>query len=69
MATSEPSLGVQPVVSGEEIIRARRVVNTIYVDDKIKDYIVSLVLATAIRRPPAGPQRLHPGRRFATRHH
>jgi len=46
MATSEPSLGVQPVVSGEEIIHARRVVNTIYVDDKIKDYIVSLVLAT-----------------------
>ena len=46
MATSEPSLGVQPVVSSEEIIRARRVVNTIYVDDKIKDYIVSLVLAT-----------------------
>jgi MoxR-like ATPase len=46
MATSEPSLGVQPVVSGEEIIRARRVVNTIYVDDKIKDYIVDLVLAT-----------------------
>jgi len=46
MATSEPSLGVQAVVSGEDIIRARRVVNTIYVDDKIKDYIVSLVLAT-----------------------
>jgi len=46
MSTSEPSLGVQPVVSGEEIIRARHVVNTIYVDDKIKDYIVSLVLAT-----------------------
>jgi MoxR-like ATPase len=46
MATSEPSLGVQPVVTSEEIIRARRVVNTIYVDDKIRDYIVSLVLAT-----------------------
>ena len=46
MATSEPSLGVQPVVSAEEIIRARHVVNTIYVDDKIKDYIVSIVLAT-----------------------
>jgi len=46
MATSEPSLGVQPVVTGEQIIRARRVVNTIYVDDKIRDYIVSLVLAT-----------------------
>ena len=51
MATSEPSLSVQPVVSVEEIARARRVVNTIYVDDKIKDYIVDLVLAT--RNPKA----------------
>jgi MoxR-like ATPase len=46
MATSEPSLGVQPVVSSEEILRARHVVNTIYVDEKIRDYIVNLVLAT-----------------------
>jgi MoxR-like ATPase len=51
MATSEPSLRVQPVVSVEEIACARRVVNTIYVDDKIKDYIVDLVLAT--RNPKA----------------
>jgi MoxR-like ATPase len=51
MATSEPSLGVQPVVTADEISRARRVVNTIYVDDKIKDYIVDLVLAT--RNPKA----------------
>ncbi len=51
MATSEPSLRVQPVASHEEIFRARRVVNTIYVDDKIKDYIVDLVLAT--RKPKA----------------
>jgi MoxR-like ATPase len=51
MATSEPSLRVQPVVSIEEIARARSVVNSIYVDDKIKDYIVDLVLAT--RNPKA----------------
>ena len=51
MATSEPSLRVQPVVSVEEIARARSVVNSIYVDDKIKDYIVDLVLAT--RNPKA----------------
>ena len=51
MATSEPSLRVQPVVSVEEIARARSVVNRIYVDDKIKDYIVDLVLAT--RNPKA----------------
>ena len=30
----------------DDIIRARHVVNTIYVDDKVKDYIVDLVLAT-----------------------
>jgi MoxR-like ATPase len=46
MATSDPSLGVQQVVSGDEILNARRVVNTIYLDDKIKDYIVALVQAT-----------------------
>jgi MoxR-like ATPase len=51
MATSEPLLGVQSVVTCEEIIRARRVVNSIYVDDKIKDYIVDVVLAT--RNPKA----------------
>jgi MoxR-like ATPase len=51
MATSEPSLSVRPVVSVEEIARARSVVNSIYVDDKIKDYIVDLVLAT--RNPKA----------------
>jgi MoxR-like ATPase len=46
MATSEPSLGVQPVATSDDIMRARHVVNAIYIDDKIKDYIVDLVLAT-----------------------
>ncbi|HEX4056106.1 MAG TPA: MoxR family ATPase [Tepidisphaeraceae bacterium] len=46
MATSEPSWEIHPVVSGEDIIRARCVVNTIYVDEKVKHYIVDLVLAT-----------------------
>ena len=46
MATSEPDLRVQPVVSGAEILAARRVVNSVYVDDKLRDYIVDLVLAT-----------------------
>jgi MoxR-like ATPase len=51
MATSEPSLSVSPVVSAEDIIRARHVVNTIYVDEKVKHYIVDLVLATRDPRP------------------
>ncbi|MFT5699735.1 MAG: MoxR-like ATPase [Desulforhopalus sp.] len=37
---------VTPVASPEDILLARGVVNRIYMDDKIKDYIVSLVYAT-----------------------
>ena len=51
MAVTEPSLEVQPVVSAEDILNARRVVSTIYVDDKVKDYIVDIVLATRDPRP------------------
>ena len=34
------------VVDAKQIIEARRVINDIYVDDKVKDYIVDLVCAT-----------------------
>jgi MoxR-like ATPase len=51
MATSEPRIDVQPVVSGDDIIAARRVVDTIYVDEKVKHYIVDLVLATRDPKP------------------
>ncbi|MBL9128457.1 MAG: MoxR family ATPase [Verrucomicrobiales bacterium] len=37
---------VSPVVDAETILRARKVVNEIYIDDKVKDYIVDLVCAT-----------------------
>lgn len=50
MATSEPSLTVQPVVSSEQIALARHVVNNIYIDDKVRDYMVDIVFAT---RDPA----------------
>ena len=46
MANTEPPFEVKPVVTAEDIISARRVVNTIYIDDKVKDYIVDMVLAT-----------------------
>ena len=36
----------QPVVTPADLVRARSVVDRIYVDGKIKDYIVDLVLAT-----------------------
>ncbi|MBN8709277.1 MAG: ATPase [Verrucomicrobia bacterium 61-8] len=50
MATSAPQLHVNPVVTPEEIIHARSVVNSIYVDDRVKDYIVDVVWAS---RDPA----------------
>ncbi|HLB34127.1 MAG: ATPase [Verrucomicrobia bacterium RIFCSPHIGHO2_12_FULL_41_10] len=50
MATSAPHLEVEPIVNKEQLLEAREVVNEIYVDDKVKDYIVDLVWAT---REPA----------------
>jgi len=35
-----------PVVEPHQVLRAREVINDIYVDDKVKDYIVDLVCAT-----------------------
>jgi MoxR-like ATPase len=49
MATSEPMQDLRPVVSGAQVLAARRVVNGIHMDEKVRDYIVDLVLAT---RPP-----------------
>jgi MoxR-like ATPase len=46
MATSAPRLDVSAVVSGADIIAAREVVNAIYVDDRVKNYIVDIVWAT-----------------------
>jgi MoxR-like ATPase len=44
--TTQPPVRVNPVVRMEDIVRGRQVVNTIYMDEKVKNYIVSLVYAT-----------------------
>lgn len=46
MGTSEPGTKVQPVVQPEQIIESRDVVNQVFIDDRVKDYIVDLVRAT-----------------------
>lgn len=46
MATSQPDLDVTPVTQISRIAESRAVVNHIHLDDKIKDYIVSLIQAT-----------------------
>ena len=43
---TDDTIRVNPVVSPTDILGARKVVDSIYMDDKIKDYIVSLVYAT-----------------------
>jgi MoxR-like ATPase len=42
---------VQPVICPADILRVRGIVDEIYVDDKIRDYIIEIVFAT---RDPAG---------------
>jgi MoxR-like ATPase len=46
MASTKQEFDVAGVISSEEIMAARSVVDQIYIDDKIKDYIVDIVHAT-----------------------
>jgi len=46
MAATQTSFDIQPVVTPEEILEVRSVIDQIYMDDKIKDYIVDVVCAT-----------------------
>jgi MoxR-like ATPase len=50
MAYTTPTIDIDPVLSPGEIIAAREILDEIYIDDKIKDYIVEVTLAT---RDPA----------------
>jgi MoxR-like ATPase len=51
MATSAPDLKVLTVTEPADIIRSRAIVNEIYIDNRVKDYIVDVVFAT--REPAA----------------
>ena len=44
--TGGPTAEVHPVIEPRYILDAREVVRQVYVDDKIKDYVLSLVVAT-----------------------
>jgi len=44
--TGEALPEIQPVVSPQQILHAREMVRRVYVDDKIKNYVLDLVLAT-----------------------
>jgi MoxR-like ATPase len=46
MDNTDTDINVLPVAQPSDILDSRQVMNTIYVDEKIRDYIVSLVYAT-----------------------
>ncbi|MBM3826434.1 MAG: MoxR family ATPase [Verrucomicrobia bacterium] len=54
MATTAPKLDVEPVVTTAEILEARRAIDAVRVADAVRDYVVSLVLATRGQQP-SGP--------------
>ncbi|MDP6469350.1 MAG: MoxR family ATPase [Pirellulaceae bacterium] len=58
-ALAAANAAIQPVLSAEDIVEMQEVVQMIYIDEQIKDYIISLVRAT---RAPAtfGLQDLQP---------
>jgi MoxR-like ATPase len=49
MAFTSPEMTVKPVIALDEILKARKLVDQIHVDTKVRDYIVHLVFAT--RKP------------------
>jgi MoxR-like ATPase len=46
MAFTSPEQKIKPVVTLDEILRTRKLVDQIHVDEKVRDYIVHLVFAT-----------------------
>jgi len=46
MAETSKKIEVPPVVTPEAVLKARKIVDEIYIDDKLKKYIISIVFAT-----------------------
>ncbi len=56
MATSAPKLAVDAVVDPERIRHAREIANSVYIDPRVRDYIVEIVRAT--RQPDSVQKQL-----------
>ena len=51
MANTSTKIEVTPMITTDEIIAARKVVDSVFMDEKIKDYIINIIFAT--RQPEA----------------
>ena len=46
MASTAPTCRASAIITPTDVLRARRLVDAVYIDDKIKEYIIDLVIAT-----------------------
>ena len=71
MSGGKPPAGSEGHRPAEYLVRAREIVTHIYMDEKVKDYILNVVFATREPRAlrPQGPGGLHRVRRQPARHH
>jgi MoxR-like ATPase len=53
MARSHPAIGVDPVLSPQDVIRLRAMADSVFVDESLEEYMVNLVQATRY------PERFH----------
>lgn len=51
MAHTQADTHIEPVIALKQILDARKLLNSIYIDEKIKDYIIDIIFAT--RKPKA----------------
>ncbi|MGD9763680.1 MAG: AAA family ATPase [Candidatus Binatia bacterium] len=58
MASTAPDLRISPVTTVDDVVKMRALVDAIYVDEKVKEYIIDLVVAT--REPQAFKLELSP---------
>ena len=59
LMSDDRPIEIRPVIDGEQLLRARETVNSIYVEGAVRDYIVDIIAATrdpaAIRLPHLAP--------------
>jgi MoxR-like ATPase len=46
MGVTQPQLEVEPIISPSHILESRKIIDQIYMDPKVRDYVVDLVFAT-----------------------
>jgi MoxR-like ATPase len=46
MGVTDPQLEVEPVISASHLLESRKIIDRIYMDPKVRDYVVDIIFAT-----------------------